>query len=77
MRIAMILPFSRLRMWLALKDYDDAKERGIIDIIVRYARGNVAFQNGSALDDDGLKKLSAAGDAAVAQLEPDSKVHET
>ena len=69
MGLAMILPFSRLRMWLALKDYDDAKERGITDIVMRYARGNVAFQNGAVLDDDGLKKLSAAGDAAVAQLE--------
>jgi hypothetical protein len=54
--------------WLNLADYDRAKEQGTDDIIGRYARGNVNFQNNSCLDDSDLQELSAAGDKAMAKL---------
>ena len=61
-------PIARLRAWLSFADYDAAKRQATKDIISRYARGNVAFQNGLVLDEEDLAKLSANGDRAIARL---------
>lgn len=54
--------------WLTLADYEAAKEKATDDIIARYARGNVNFQNGSSMDEEALGKLSAEGDRAMDRL---------
>jgi hypothetical protein len=54
--------------WWNLADYDAAKDEATKNVAARYGRGNVSFQNGWILDEDGLKKLSAAGDKAMAKL---------
>lgn len=58
-----------LRDWLNLADYDAAKKKATKDIIKRYARGNVVFQNGGVMDEAEMAKLSAAGDAAIERLQ--------
>ena len=54
--------------WFTLADYLDAKETATYDIIARYARGNIAIQNGAFLDKDKLDRLSKKGDEAMANL---------
>lgn len=54
--------------WFTLADYDAAKDQGTCDIIARYGRGNINFQNGSVLDDSDLRLLSEAADNALARL---------
>ena len=66
---------SGVRGWLTLADYDNDKDEATLGVIKRFARRNILFQRGSILDDEALRKLSAAGDNAVAQLNklPDPK----
>lgn len=54
--------------WLVLADYDAAKEQAVHDIISRFGRGNVNFQNGLSMDEAELDRLSADGDKAEAKL---------
>ena len=58
-----------IRGWMKLSDYEDAKKKATMDVVRRYARRNVLFQNGYVLDEEALRKLSAAGDRATARLE--------
>ncbi len=55
--------------WLELADYEAAKNQAAIDVVKRYARGNVSFQNGWVLTKAGVDELSAAGDEAIAELQ--------
>jgi hypothetical protein len=61
--------FTRIHDWLSLKDLDRALESARVAVISRYARGNVSFQNGGILDEEGLAKIQHCGDAAVIELE--------
>ncbi len=54
--------------WISIADYEATKEQGVNDIIARFGRGNINFQNGSVLDDFDLRDLSEAGDKAIAKL---------
>lgn len=51
--------------WLTFADYEAAKERGALDVVARYTRGNVLTQNASLLDESSLRDLAAAGDKAA------------
>ncbi|MCZ8149961.1 MAG: hypothetical protein O9325_19170 [Roseomonas sp.] len=62
------MKMAKIIDWFAVRDYDRAKEKAAISIAARYARGNVAVQNGWFIDQSGLDKLSAHGDAATKQL---------
>lgn len=53
--------------WVTLADYEQAKERATDEIIARYARGNVALQNGWYMDEAKLEKLSRDADRALAR----------
>ena len=59
---------KRIQEWLDLADYDAAKDQGTKDIIKRFARGNVTFQNGGFLDDDDVRDLAKKGDAAAGRM---------
>ena len=54
--------------WLELRDFDEALAHARIGVIKRFARGNVSFQNGNLLDDEGLAELRAIGDRAISDL---------
>ncbi|MDR3534145.1 MAG: hypothetical protein P4L90_26720 [Rhodopila sp.] len=58
----------KLLNWLHVRDYEDAKLRSATNIVSRYARGNVAVQNGWFLNRSDLDALSASGDRALASL---------
>lgn len=49
-------------------EYDRATAQGTKDIIQRYARNNVLFQNGAIIDDSALKTMSAFADKAIARV---------
>lgn len=57
---------KELISWLKLADYDDASRHASEQIVARYARGNVALQNGWFMDKSDLARLSEAGDRAIA-----------
>ena len=61
--------------WLNLADYEAAKEKATKQIVARFARGNVAFQNGWVLDERAVVVLSARGDAAIAHLNKMATTH--
>ena len=61
-----------IRDWLAVADYEAAKDRATTNIIKRFGRGNVSFQNGKRLNRKTLSKLSARGDRAAEYLEKHS-----
>ncbi len=54
--------------WLSLMDYNNAKEEAAMNIISRYGRGNMSFQNGNIVDRKGLEALSKQGDKALERL---------
>jgi hypothetical protein len=60
--------------WLTLADYDKVKEEAVNNIVSRYARGNINFQNGSVLDEDEVRLLSKEGDRALASLNKRSPI---
>lgn len=64
-----------LKNWLAVTDYEEAKEQGTEIVISRYGRGNTCVQNGYVLDGAELKSLSTDGDAAVMRLRNDAAKH--
>ena len=64
----------RIWDWFNLADYDAAKDKGSNDIIARYGRGNINFQNGSVLDDADLRSLSEAGDRAIQKLNDRARI---
>lgn len=55
----------QLRDWLALRDYEEAIERARLEVVSRFARGNVKFQNGDVIDGAELDRLSDEGDRAL------------
>ena len=63
---------SKLGDWLwphdRVREYDAEKAQNSNDVIARFARGNVLFQNGAVLDDEGLSDLVAKGDKAAERL---------
>jgi hypothetical protein len=61
--------------WLTLNKYDTAKDENTINVISRYGRRNVLFQNGAILDEDDQTELSTAADAAAAQLKKQVASH--
>jgi hypothetical protein len=61
--------FQRLRDWLSLRDYEDAKRQGEKDVISRLSRGNTLSQNGDAMTDEELRAMSEAADRDMAHLE--------
>lgn len=65
----------RIRNWLSLADYEEAKDAATDQVITRFARGNVSIQNGSYLDDKKLEALSRRGDAALTKLSRLTKKH--
>jgi hypothetical protein len=62
------MPFRRLRAWLRLDDYTEAKSEATDRIIARYSRGNTSVQNGQYMDKDKLNDLSSRGDEAMSRL---------
>lgn len=60
--------FKKLVNWLSLADYYAAKEDASVEIVSRYARGNVNAQSGRILDREALDKLTAAGDKAMSRV---------
>jgi hypothetical protein len=60
--------FDRLRDWLALADYEDAKKAATDDLIARFSRRNVSIQNGWHMDDDDIHTLSLEGDRALESI---------
>jgi hypothetical protein len=54
--------------WLTVSDLDDALKKAQVDVIVRYARGNTAFQNGNISDLQELDALHKEGDSAIEYL---------
>lgn len=61
-------PVRALWHWLSLADYGAAKEQASNDIIARFGRRNVTFQNGSVIDRSDLDSLSAQADKAIKKL---------
>lgn len=59
---------SRIVNWLTLRDYDHEVRAAHTAVIKRFARGNVTFQNGDILDEDGLDQVRASGDVALREL---------
>lgn len=51
--------------WLNLRDYERAKSEAQLAVVKRFARGNVTFQNGNILDEEGLDRLRAEGARAL------------
>ncbi|MEQ1888029.1 MAG: hypothetical protein ABL951_02480 [Alphaproteobacteria bacterium] len=59
---------SEILDWLLLGGYEAAKEDATRQIIARYARGNIAIQNGYYIDEVELKALRVAGDKAMENI---------
>lgn len=53
---------------LLLGGYEAAKKDATRKIVARYARGNIAVQEGRYLDEEDLKELRAAGDKAMRKI---------
>jgi hypothetical protein len=64
----MAVSFLRIYDWFTLKDLDKALQKARVDVVRRYARGNVTFQNGYILDDAAMNTLRDKGDAALAEI---------
>ncbi len=60
--------FAKLYKWLALADYQEAKDRATDEIIAWFSRRNVSVQNGWHMDDQDLEALSLEGDRAMANI---------
>lgn len=60
--------FKRLRDWLTVQDYWDAKDAMYRDVMARYSRGNIAMQQGRFMLQADLERLQREGDAAAARL---------
>jgi len=60
--------FHQLFSWLNLSLYERAQASGTYAVIVRYARGNVLFQNGLISDDNDLQRESKAADRSMDYL---------
>jgi len=48
-----------------LRNLDAELHHARVEVIRRYARGNVSFQNGNILDDESFEDLLGRGDEAV------------
>ena len=60
--------FRRLHDWLTLRDYDRARETALRGVVARYARGNIAMQEGRFLTKADMAELRREGDAAAERL---------
>lgn len=60
--------FSKLQAWLALADYEAAKDNATNEIIARFSRRNVSVQNGWHMDSQEIEEISKNGDRAIANV---------
>lgn len=60
--------FDKLRRWLSLADFSQAKDQAFRAIASRYSRGNVPVQDGRYMTDEDLDALRIEGDRACARL---------
>jgi hypothetical protein len=54
--------------WLTFRDYEAAKEGATNRVVERLSRGNTLAQDGSAMEQDDLDRLSAAADVALRKM---------
>lgn len=66
---------QRLRDWLSLRDYDEARDKATKKIVARYSRGNIKVQLGSFLDRKNLDNRSLAADHSMANIQKMMKNH--
>jgi hypothetical protein len=61
--------FRTVYDWVTLRDYEAAKERATDEVVERLSRGNTLAQDGSAMEEAELLRISLAADVAMNKLE--------
>ena len=55
--------------WVTLRDYEAAKERATEEVVGRFSRGNTLAQDGSAMEQADLTRISIAADIAIGKIQ--------
>jgi hypothetical protein len=61
--------FRNLAAWLRLEDYDARKAASADRVVRRFARGNVALQNGKFITEAELSRRSQAAVVSMEKIE--------